>query len=157
MDVNLKEVKVSRLQLALNVSNLEEAVGFYSKFFKTEPTKIRPGYANFAIAEPPLKLVLFENSGVPGSINHLGVEVFSTEEVQDATQYLSEQGFVTDIEEKTTCCFAVQEKVWVDGPDSSRWEVYTVLADANDSLLCATDETCCASESRATSDAAPCC
>jgi len=101
--------------------------------------------------------VLFENSGVPGSINHLGVEVFSTEEVQDATQYLSEQGFVTDIEEKTTCCFAVQDKVWVDGPDSSRWEVYTVLADANDSLLCATDETCCASESRATSDAAPCC
>jgi len=77
--------------------------------------------------------------------------------VQDATQYLSEQGFVTDIEEKTTCCFAVQDKVWVDGPDSSRWEVYTVLADANDSLLCATDETCCASESRATSDAAPCC
>jgi catechol 2,3-dioxygenase-like lactoylglutathione lyase family enzyme len=148
---------VSRLQLALNVSNLDEAVDFYSKFFKTAPTKVRPGYANFAITEPPLKLVLFENSGVPGTINHLGVEVFSTNEVVDATQYLSEQGFVTDVEEKTTCCFAVQDKVWVDGPDSSRWEVYTVLADANDAPLCAGDETCCASDSRATSDAAPCC
>jgi len=148
---------VSRLQLALNVSNLDEAVDFFSKFFKTAPTKVRPGYANFAITEPPLKLVLFEDSGVPGTINHLGVEVFTTDEVQDATRYLSEQGFVTDIEEKTTCCFAVQDKVWVDGPDSSRWEVYTVLADASDSLLCASDETCCASDSRATAVAAPCC
>lgn len=148
---------MSRLQLALNVSNLDEAVDFYSKFFKTEPTKLRPGYANFAITEPPLKLVLFENSGVPGTINHLGVEVSSTDEVHDATRCLSEQGFVTDIEETTTCCFAVQDKVWVDGPDSSRWEVYTVLADASDTPLCASDETCCASESRATSVAAPCC
>ena len=148
---------MSRLQLALNVSNLDEAVDFFSKFFKTAPTKVRPGYANFAITEPPLKLVLFEDSGVPGTINHLGVEVFTTDEVQDATRYLSEQGFVTDIEEKTTCCFAVQDKVWVDGPDSSRWEVYTVLADASDSLLCASDETCCASDSRATAVAAPCC
>jgi catechol 2,3-dioxygenase-like lactoylglutathione lyase family enzyme len=83
---------VSRLQLALNVSNLDEAVDFYSKFFKTAPAKIRPGYANFAITEPPLKLVLFENSGEPGTINHLGVEVFSTDEVVDATRYLAEQG-----------------------------------------------------------------
>ena len=148
---------MSRLQLALNVSNLDEAVDFYSKFFKTAPTKVRPGYANFAVTEPPLKLVLFENSGVPGTINHLGVEVFTTDEVQDATRYLGEQGFATDIEEKTTCCFAVQDKVWVDGPDSSRWEVYTVLADASDSPLCASDETCCASDSRATSDATPRC
>jgi len=148
---------VSRLQLALNVSNLDDAVDFYSKFFKTAPTKLRPGYANFAITEPPLKLVLFENSGAPGTINHLGVEVFTSDEVRDATRYLSEQGLVTDIEEKTTCCFAVQDKVWVDGPDSSRWEVYTVLADASDSPLRASDETCCASEARATSDAAPCC
>jgi catechol 2,3-dioxygenase-like lactoylglutathione lyase family enzyme len=156
-DINLKENQVSRLQLALNVSNLDEAVDFYTKFFKTEPAKIRPGYANFAITEPPLKLVLFENSGDPGTINHLGVEVFTPEEVVDATQYLSEQGFVTDIEEKTTCCFAVQDKVWVDGPDSSRWEVYTVLADASDSSSVAGDETCCASEPVAMSSAAPCC
>lgn len=156
-DVNLKEIKVSRLQLALNVSNLDEAVDFYSKFFKTEPTKLLPGYANFAITEPPLKLVLFENSGDPGTINHLGVEVFTTDEVLDATRYLSEQGFMTDIEEKTTCCFAVQDKVWVDGPDSSRWEVYTVLADANDSSSVGGDQTCCASESLAESDAASCC
>jgi hypothetical protein len=139
------------------VSNLDEAVDFYSKFFKTEPAKVRRGYANFAINEPPLKLVLFENGGEPGSINHLGVEVFSTEEVVDATRYLSEQGFATDIEEKTTCCFAVQDKVWVDGPDASRWEVYTVLADASDSLSVAGDQTCCTSDALATSDAAPCC
>ena len=138
---------MSRLQLALNVSNLDEAVDFYTKFFKTEPAKLRPGYANFAITEPPLKLVLFENAGQPGTINHLGVEVSTTEEVQAATRHLAEQGFETDIEEKTTCCFAVQDKVWVDGPDSSRWEVYTVLADAS----------CCDSGSLVLSDAAPCC
>jgi len=148
---------VSRLQLALNVSNLDEAADFYTKFFKTEPTKLRPGYANFAITEPPLKLVLFENSGDPGTINHLGVEVSTTGEVQDATRYLAEQGFVTDVEDETTCCFAVQDKVWVDGPDASRWEVYTVLADASDSSTVAGDATCCESESLVMSDAAPCC
>jgi lactoylglutathione lyase len=139
------------------VSNLDEAVDFYTKFFKTEPTKLRPGYANFAITEPPLKLVLFENSGEPGTINHLGVEVSTTGEVQVATRYLAEQGFVTDVEEETTCCFAVQDKVWVDGPDASRWEVYTVLADASDSSTVAGDATCCESESLVMSDAAPCC
>ncbi|HEY5092037.1 MAG TPA: ArsI/CadI family heavy metal resistance metalloenzyme [Acidimicrobiales bacterium] len=148
---------MSRLQLALNVSNLDEAADFYTKFFKTEPTKLRPGYANFAITEPPLKLVLFENSGDPGTINHLGVEVSTTGEVQDATRYLAEQGFVTDVEDETTCCFAVQDKVWVDGPDASRWEVYTVLADASDSSTVAGDATCCESESLVMSDAAPCC
>jgi catechol 2,3-dioxygenase-like lactoylglutathione lyase family enzyme len=124
---------VSRLQLALNVSNLDEAIEFYSKFFRTEPAKIRPGYANFAIAEPPLKLVLFENAESAGTINHLGVEVFSSGEVIEATSYLSGQGFATDTEEQTTCCHAVQNKVWVDGPDASRWEVYTVLADVQSS------------------------
>jgi catechol 2,3-dioxygenase-like lactoylglutathione lyase family enzyme len=121
---------MSRLQLALNVSNLEEAVAFYAAFFKTEPAKIRPGYANFAVVDPPLKLVLFENPAQPGTINHLGVEVFSTQEVADAADYLKSRGLVTDVEEGTTCCYAVQDKVWVDGPDDSRWEVYTVLADA---------------------------
>jgi catechol 2,3-dioxygenase-like lactoylglutathione lyase family enzyme len=137
---------VSRLQLALNVSNLDEAVAFYSKFFKTEPAKIRPGYANFAIEDPPLKLVLFENSEAGGTINHLGVEVFSTDEVLDATKYLAEAGFVTDIEEQTTCCYAVQDKVWVDGPDASRWEVYTVLADAEASSANGDDSLCCTPE-----------
>ena len=79
--INMKEDTVSRIQLALNVSDLDEAIAFYSKFFKSEPAKVRPGYANFAIDEPPLKLVLIENEGAPGSINHLGVEVFSTDEV----------------------------------------------------------------------------
>jgi len=133
---------VSRLQLALNVSNLDEAIEFYSKFFRTEPAKGRPGYANFAIEEPPLKLVLFENLESAGTINHLGVEVFSSGEVSDATSYLSGQGLATDIEEQTTCCHAVQHKVWVDGPDASRWEVYTVLADAESSSSDG-DTACC--------------
>jgi catechol 2,3-dioxygenase-like lactoylglutathione lyase family enzyme len=121
---------MSRLQLALNVSDLDEAITFYTKLFGTAPAKVRPGYANFAIAEPPLKLVLFAGVGEPGSINHLGVEVETPEQVTDAIQRLQAEGMATDIEEHTTCCYAVQDKVWVDGPDSQRWEVYTVLADA---------------------------
>ena len=121
---------MSRLQLALNVSDLDEAITFYTKLFGTAPAKVRPGYANFAIAEPPLKLVLFAGVGEPGSINHLGVEVETPEQVTDAIQRLQAEGMATDIEEHTTCCYAVQDKVWVDGPDSQRWEVYTVLAHA---------------------------
>jgi catechol 2,3-dioxygenase-like lactoylglutathione lyase family enzyme len=142
---------MSRLQLALNVSNLDEAIEFYSTFFKTDPAKVRPGYANFAIAEPPLKLVLFEG-GVPGTINHFGVEVFSTQEVVDATVYMADAGLATEVEEGTTCCHALQDKVWVDGPDGSRWEVYTVLADATD---VDTDERCCATTSTLTVGASP--
>lgn len=121
---------MSRLQLALNVSDLDQAVAFYSAYFQTPPAKVRPGYANFAVAEPPLKLVLIEGAGVPGSINHLGVEVESTEEVAAATVRFDGAGWATDLEESTTCCYAVQDKVWVDGPDATRWETYVVLADA---------------------------
>ena len=145
---------MSRLQLALNVSNLEESVAFYSKFFNTPPTKLRPGYANFAISEPPLKLVLFENSETPGSINHLGVEVFSTSDVVAATRYLASQGLETDVEDGTVCCHALQDKVWVNGPDGSRWETYTVLADASDSVS-VTGEAQCGVD--ATSSATSCC
>jgi len=121
---------MSRVQLALNVSDLDEAIAFYSTLFATLPAKVRPGYANFAIDEPPLKLVLIEGVGDPGSINHLGVEVATPEEVRAATTQLGDQGCATSVEESTTCCYAVQDKVWVDGPDGARWEVYTVLADA---------------------------
>jgi catechol 2,3-dioxygenase-like lactoylglutathione lyase family enzyme len=131
--INLQEATMSRIQLALNVSNLDEAIDFYSTLFRATPAKICPGYANFAIDEPPLKLVLIEGVGESGSINHLGVEVFSTEEVDEATNYLSAAGLETDVEEQTTCCYAVQDKVWVSGPDGNRWEVYTVLADAPES------------------------
>jgi catechol 2,3-dioxygenase-like lactoylglutathione lyase family enzyme len=137
---------MSRIQLALNVSDLDEAIEFYSKFFKSQPVKVRAGYANFAIEDPPLKLVLFENEGLPGSINHLGVEVFSADEVTEATNYLSEAGLTTRVEEKTTCCFAVQDKVWVEGVDGSPWEVYTVLGDSLTSTSSDGDGTCCASE-----------
>jgi len=120
---------MSRLQLALNVSDLEEAVVFYSSLFGVAPAKVRPGYANFAVADPPLKLVLFEG-GDPGTVNHLGVEVGSAQEVAEAASTLAGRGRAGDLEEATTCCFAVQDKVWVDGPDGARWEIYTVLADA---------------------------
>ena len=121
---------MSRVQLALNVNDIESAIAFYSKLFGTEPAKVREGYANFAIAEPPLKLVLIQNPGQGGTLNHLGVEVENSDLVTEATQRLQSVGLLTDLEENTTCCFAVQDKVWVHGPDAEPWEVYTVLADA---------------------------
>jgi catechol 2,3-dioxygenase-like lactoylglutathione lyase family enzyme len=121
---------MARVQLALNVSDLEAAVSFYSKLFATEPAKRRPGYANFAIAEPPLKLVLLEDpNGGGGTLNHLGVEVATPEAVVDATSRLTESGLETATEDNVTCCYAVQDKVWVDDPDGAPWEIYTVLAD----------------------------
>ncbi len=121
---------MSRVQLALNVDNLDAAITFYSKLFRTEPAKVKPGYANFAIAEPPLKLVLLENPGHGGSINHLGVEVDSSSAVHAEIARLSAEGMFTEEEIGTTCCFATQDKVWVGAPDGERWEVYTVLADS---------------------------
>jgi catechol 2,3-dioxygenase-like lactoylglutathione lyase family enzyme len=125
-----QEALMSRVQLALNVSDLDKAVGFYSKLFATAPAKLRPGYANFAIAEPPLKLVLIEGGGEPGSLNHLGVEVDSADEVAAANARLSNEGLVAATEEEVTCCYAVKDKAWVDAPDGEPWEIYTVLADA---------------------------
>ena len=122
---------MSRVQLALNVSDLDEAIAFYSKLFETEPAKVKPGYANFAVAEPPLKLVLIEGHGEPGTLNHLGVEVASAEEVGAAQQRLTATVLPTATEDGVTCCFAVQDKVWVSGPGGERWEVYTVLADSD--------------------------
>ncbi|MDY6808550.1 MAG: ArsI/CadI family heavy metal resistance metalloenzyme [Actinomycetota bacterium] len=122
---------MSRMQLALNVDDVDQAVEFYSKLFNTAPAKLKPGYANFAIAEPPLKLVLLENPGRGGSINHLGVEVESSEQVHAEIERLSAEGLFTEEEMNTTCCFATQDKVWVTGPGDEKWEVYTVLADAD--------------------------
>lgn len=126
---------MSRVQLALRVSDLESSIAFYRKLFGTEPAKRRPGYANFAIAQPPLKLVLLEGaSDVPTALDHLGVEVEDTALVTEATTRLAGEGLATDVEENTTCCYAVQDKVWVTGPGRERWEVYTVLADARPEL-----------------------
>jgi hypothetical protein len=122
---------VSRVQLALNVADIDESIAFYSKLFATEPAKVRPGYANFAISEPPLKLVLIEDpTKVPGSLNHLGVEVASTEEVASAQARLARAGIKTETEDEVTCCYARQDKVWALGPGGASWEFYTVLADA---------------------------
>ena len=118
---------MSRVQLALNVTDLDKAVEFYSKLFATEPAKVRPGYANFAIAEPPLKLVLIEGEGSGGTLNHLGVEVESTEQVSAAQQRLAASGLATATEDEVACCYAIQDKVWVDGPSGEPWEIYTVL------------------------------
>lgn len=121
---------MSRVQLALNVDDLDSAIAFYSKLFGAEPAKVKPGYANFAIAEPPLKLVLLENPGHGGTLNHLGVEVESSEQVHGEIDRLAGEGMFTEEEMGTTCCFATQDKVWVTGPGGERWEVYTVLEDS---------------------------
>jgi catechol 2,3-dioxygenase-like lactoylglutathione lyase family enzyme len=126
------EDEMSRVQLALNVTDLDEAVGFYTKLFDSEPAKRKPGYANFAIENPPLKLVLIESEGAGGTINHLGVEVESSELVASETSRLQAEGIAGKVEDGVVCCYAEQDKVWATGPDAERWEVYTVLADAEE-------------------------
>ncbi|MYY13192.1 glyoxalase/bleomycin resistance/dioxygenase family protein [Streptomyces sp. SID4919] len=122
---------MSRVQLALNVADLEASVTFYTQLFGVEPAKRRPGYANFAIAEPPLKLVLIEGEeGQDTRLDHLGVEVDSTETVTAATARLKDAGLATFEENDTSCCYALQDKVWVHGPGKEPWEVYVVKADA---------------------------
>jgi catechol 2,3-dioxygenase-like lactoylglutathione lyase family enzyme len=120
---------MSRIQLALNVDDLDAAVDFYSRLFATAPAKLRPGYANFAVENPPLKLVLFEQPGKGGTINHLGVEVETSELVGAAQARLAGEGLTTATEDGVACCYARQDKVWVDGPSGEPWEIYTVLAD----------------------------
>src|SRR3954453_21003492 len=121
---------MSRVQLALNVDHLDAAITFYSKLFNTPPAKVKSGYANFGIVDPPLKRVLLENPGKGGTINHLGVEVESSDAVHAEIARLTDEGLFTEEELGTTCCFATQDKVWVTGPGGERWEVYTVLADS---------------------------
>jgi catechol 2,3-dioxygenase-like lactoylglutathione lyase family enzyme len=127
---------MSRIQLALNVRNIDAAVDFYRRLFGVEPAKRRPGYANFAVAEPPVKLVLIENPGAAGRLNHLGVEVESSEIVAAEAARLRREGIPTRNEDGVTCCHAVQDKVWVADSDGEPWEVYTVLADAPPASPC---------------------
>jgi catechol 2,3-dioxygenase-like lactoylglutathione lyase family enzyme len=125
---------MSRVQLALNVSNLDEAIEFYSKMFNTAPAKVREGYANFAIVDPPLKLVLMEQAGMPKGefhhLNHLGVELENSELVDQSIARFEDLGLVDKVEKDTVCCYAKQDKVWVQSPDDAPWEFYTVLADS---------------------------
>ena len=133
---------MSRLQLALNVDDLDASIAFYSTLFGTSPAKTKPGYANFAVAEPPLKLVLIENPGQGGTLNHLGVAVASVDAVDAELARLSAAGFASTEERGTTCCYARQDKFWVENtPDAERWEVYTVLEDAPS--FGATEAACC--------------
>ncbi|MFJ2025909.1 ArsI/CadI family heavy metal resistance metalloenzyme [Streptomyces sp. NPDC087897] len=145
---------MSRAQLALRVSDLEASITFYSKLFGTEPAKRREGYANFALTEPPLKLVLIE--GEPGQetrLDHLGVEVESTDQVTAATGRLKDAGLATFEENDTSCCYALQDKVWVHGPGREPWEVYVVKADADtlgkSALAGSSGDGCCAAEAPA--------
>ena len=122
---------MSRVQLALNVNDIDEAVSFYTRLFGTEPAKRKPGYANFAITEPPLKLVLLENPGRGGTLNHLGVEVADADAVDAEQARLADAGLAAVDERNTTCCYARQDKFWVTGaPGGERWEIYTVLEDS---------------------------
>ena len=136
---------ISRVQLALNVTDLDAAVERYTEIFGVAPAKRRPGYANFALVDPPLKLVLFAAAGDPGTLNHIGVEVESTDEVAAVIARTRELGIDQHIQENVSCCFAVQDKTWVKGPEND-WEFYTVLADAP-AMSCSTDDECCPSES----------
>ncbi|MFC3965354.1 ArsI/CadI family heavy metal resistance metalloenzyme [Nocardia jiangsuensis] len=155
---------MSRIQLALDVDDLDTAIDFYSTLFGTGPAKRKPGYANFAIENPPLKLVLLENRGSGGRLNHLGVEVETSEQVHAEIARLSGAGLFTEEQRAATCCFATQDKVWVTGPDTERWEVYTVLADTEhfgtdvQAACCGTGAeaagSCCGSDAKA---GAPCC
>jgi catechol 2,3-dioxygenase-like lactoylglutathione lyase family enzyme len=120
---------MSRVQLALNVADLDASIEFYTKLFQTPPAKIREGYANFAIADPPLKLVLFTGMGEPGSLNHIGVEVESRDDVAAVIARTQANGMQQQIHENTSCCYAVQDKTWIKGPEND-WEFYTVLGDA---------------------------
>jgi catechol 2,3-dioxygenase-like lactoylglutathione lyase family enzyme len=140
-----------RVQLALNVDDVDDAVEFYSKLFGTEPHKRRPGYANFALEEPALKLVLIESRGQGGSLNHLGVEVETTGDVASATARLAATGLQTRTEDEVTCCYATQDKVWVNDPDGAPWEIYTI-SDDTPAPTAAADAGCCAGTA-----AAKCC
>jgi catechol 2,3-dioxygenase-like lactoylglutathione lyase family enzyme len=145
---------MSRVQLALRVADLDASIEFYSKLFGAGPAKRRPGYANFAIAEPPLKLVLLEGeAGQATVMDHLGVEVETSDQVAEATDRLAGAGLATATEEDTVCCYAVQDKVWVTGPGAEPWEVYVVKADA-DVRDKAADSACCASELASTPETA---
>jgi catechol 2,3-dioxygenase-like lactoylglutathione lyase family enzyme len=125
---------MSRIQLALNVDDIDAAVEFYSTLFDTPPAKRRPGYANFAVENPPVKLVLFENPEATGTLNHLGVERSSMAEVEAEADRLEAAGLTLDVEGDVVCCYARQDKHWVTGPDRQRWENYVVLADAHPEL-----------------------
>ena len=154
---------MSRVQLALNVNDIEEAVAFYSKLFGTEPVKRRPGYANFAITEPPLKLVLLEHSGPGGSLNHLGIEVSDIDTVDAEQTRLTGAGLASTNERDTTCCYAKQDKFWVQGaPNGESWEIYTVLEDSPTFYGEDDGPACCGGSSEdagdpAAASAAPCC
>ena len=145
----------SRIQLALNVRDVDAATKFYTDMFGVQPAKRRPGYTNFVVADPPLKLVLFENPGAGSALNHLGVEVPTSADVVEATRRFTETGLAHTTAEVDACCHAVQDKAWVEAPDVllGAWEFYTVLDDdpAGDQI---TDRMCCATGS---DNATACC
>jgi catechol 2,3-dioxygenase-like lactoylglutathione lyase family enzyme len=153
---------MSRVQLALNVNDIDQAVAFYTRLFGTEPAKRRPGYANFAVADPPLKLVLLENPGQGGSLNHLGVEVPDAEAVEAEQARLAHSGLASSEGGESTCCYARQDKFWVQGaPDGEAWEIYTVLADSPTFYAEGHGDRCCGGTNvhveEAAVSAAPCC
>ncbi len=151
---------MNRIQLALNVDDLQSSIDFYSALFDAQPAKVRPGYANFTIAQPPLKLVLIEQPGQGGTLNHLGVEVGDVDTVDAEQARLAQQGLATLDERGTTCCYAKQDKFWVEGtPDGERWEVYTVLADSATFDAPAEANSCCGTptQAQAVPTASACC
>jgi catechol 2,3-dioxygenase-like lactoylglutathione lyase family enzyme len=118
----------TKVHVALNVSEVNRSVEFYRAAFGVEPVKWKPGYAKFAIAEPPLNLTLNQQAKIDGrgALNHLGIEVSSTAEVIAAKERLRQAGLATSDEMNVDCCFALQDKTWITDPDGYRWEIFTV-------------------------------
>jgi catechol 2,3-dioxygenase-like lactoylglutathione lyase family enzyme len=152
---------MSRVQLSLNVADLDEAVEHYSRYFGVSPAKEKPGYANFAIADPPLKLILVESGAQPGTINHMGVEVADSEAVAGETARMAGAGIDMTVDPTHTCCYATQDKAWTTSPDGLAWEVYAVLADSDEAGAAASDDCSCEVDGQSTGDveeaAAACC
>ena len=152
-NIYVLEVSMSRVQLALNVDDLRESIDFYTRLLGTEPAKVKPGYANFAVADPALKLVLIENPGRGGSLNHLGVEVVDTDTVDAEQSRLAGLGLASIDERESTCCYAKQDKFWVEGaPNGEQWEVYTVLADSPTASGPSEDSPCSCGDAETTSE-----
>ncbi|MDR6224186.1 ArsI/CadI family heavy metal resistance metalloenzyme [Desmospora profundinema] len=116
--------------VAVNVKNLDDSVAFYRHLFGEEPAKVRPGYAKFDLEEPALNFTLNEGGKTDGGINHLGIQVESTEAVLAAKERLKNAGLASFDEMDTTCCYARQDKIWVTSPDGHRWEIFFVKEDA---------------------------
>src|SRR5262245_33790624 len=138
------KVNVLKAHLGLNVTDVTKSTEFYRKMFGIEPSKVRPGYAKFDLQRPPLNLTLNQNSlSGRGALSHLGIQVASTDDVLAIKEKWIAAGLLTRDEMQTACCYALQDKIWVNDPDGNEWEVFVVLEDNLPALNNAATHSCC--------------